>query len=213
MSSTTANMWDEVWAEYDARLAPRPMAVARRPVAAPAAVAPASAASARRAGRAKWWLAGLVALGCAGYAAAPVLAAQGVTAALSAADAEGMAGLVDWPAVRSGLTGELAAAAHALPPGRTAGLSGAGLDFLQGMARDVSAGMSTADGLAELLRRRLGVEGRATLAPGQVQPEGLTRARLVLASADGGEGRVSMTLALTDPFRLRWQVVAVALTD
>ncbi len=206
MSSTTANLWDEIWAEYDARLAPQPAAMARRPAAV-------VAAPGQRVGHAKWWLAGLLALGCAGYAAAPVLAAQNLTAALSAADAEGMAGLVDWSAVQSGLSGELSAAAHALPPGRTAGLSGAGLDYLQGMAREVSAGMSTADGLAELLRRRLGVEGRATLAPGRMLPEGLTRARLVLASVDGGDGRVSMTLALTDPLRLRWQVVAVDLVD
>ena len=61
--------------------------------------------------------------------------------------------------------------------------------------------------------RRLGVEGRAALAPAQVQPEGLTRARLVLAAVDGGEGRVTMTLALTDPLRLRWQVVAVTVAD
>jgi hypothetical protein len=206
MSSTTANLWDEVWAEYDARHAPRAMAVAR-----PAT--PASAARARRAGRARWWVAGVLALGFAGYAAAPVLAAQHVTAALAGADAAGMAGLVDWSAVQAGLSGELAAATHALPPGRTAGLSGAGLDFLQGMARDVSAGMSTAEGLANLMRRRLGVEGRATLAPAQFHPEGLTRARMVLASADGSDGHVTMTLALTDPLRLRWQVVAVELKD
>ncbi len=206
MSSTTANLWDEVWAEYDAREAPRAVAAVRRET-------PAEAARARRAGRTGWYLAGLLALGLAGYGAAPVLAAQQLTAALSGADAEGMAALVDWPAVQAGLSGELSAAAHALPPGRTAGLSGAGLDYLQAMAREVSAGMGTADGLAELMRRRLGVEGRATLAPAELHPEGLTTARMVLASADGSDGRVTMTLALTDPLRLRWQVVAVALTD
>jgi len=206
MSSTTANLWDEVWAEYDARTAPQPVAVARRQ-------APAEAARTRRSARASWWLAGLLALGLAGYAAAPVLAAQEVTAALSAADTSAIAEVVDWSAVRAGLTGELSAAAHALPPGRTAGLSGAGLDFLQGMAREVSAGVSTADGLAELIRRRLGVGQGVALAPAQVQPEGLTRARLVFVAADGGDGRISMTLALTDPMRLRWQVVAVDLAD
>jgi hypothetical protein len=206
MSSTTANLWDEVWAEYDARLAPRPVAAARRET-------PATAARARRLGQAKWWLAGLLALGFAGYAAAPVLAAQNVTAALSGADAAGMAALVDWPAVQAGLTGELSAAAHALPPGRTAGLSGAGLDFLQGMAREVSAGISTAGGLAELMRRHLSVEGQANLAPARLQPQGWNRARMVLASADGSDGHVAMTLALTDPLRLRWQVVAVELVD
>ena len=73
--------------------------------------------------------------------------------------------------------------------------------------------MSTADGLAEMIRRRLGVAGGAMLTPAQVQPEGLTRARLIFAAADGSDGRISMTLALTDPMRLRWQVVAVDLAD
>ena len=206
MSSTTANLWDEVWAEYDARVIRAPVAVARRET-------PAMAARSRIRARAGWCLAGVLALAGVGYAAAPVLAAQNVTAALSGADPGGMAALVDWPSVQAGLSGELAAAAHALPPGRTAGLSGAGLDFLQGMAREVSAGMSTADGLAELMRRRLAVEGQAALAPAHVEPQGWNRARMVLASADGGDGRVTMTLALTDPLRLRWQVVAVELAD
>ncbi len=216
MSSTTANLWDEVWAEYDARLAPAPAAAQpldwqasanrrAQPLAQPLAQP-----VARRAG---WWAAALLAVGLSGYAAMPVLASQHLTAALDADDAAGVAAMVDWPAVQASLSGDLAAATHALPPGRTAGLSGAGLDYLQGMAREVSAGMATAEGLANLLRRRLGVEGGAPLASAQLQPEGLTRTRVVLAAADGGSATVSMTLALTDPLRLRWQVVAVQLAD
>lgn len=207
MSTTTADLWNEVWAEYDAR------AVARSPQ-------PRAAAAPRRRERsglrAAWWLVALLALAlAAGYVAAALLAAQQVTRALGSADTATLAQAVDWSAVEASLAGRLLASAHELPTGRTAGLTPAGLDFLQGMAREVTAGIATQDGLAELVRRRLGLPDLpdAQLAAPHIQPESLTSTRLVLASADGEEGAVTLTLALTDPLRLRWQVVGVELAE
>lgn len=213
MRSITADPWDEVWAEYDRRTQ---VVAGRLAPPAPAAVAIASATPRAR-GR-RWWAAALLALGLglsAGYAAAPVMAAQRVVAALGSADAATLAGAVDWRQLEAGLAGELLAETHALPPGRTAGLTPAGLDYLQGMAREVSAGLATSEGLAEAVRRRLGLAERpdARLAPPRVQPLGATSARLVLSPVAGEAGPVSLTLALTEPMQLRWQVVAVSFAD
>lgn len=207
---TNSDLWDEVWAEYDLSrgvVAPVRQRAPARPRASLAKVAT------KLAGKAKWWAGALLVLGFAGYATVPVLASQQVVDAISADEPNGLAGLINWPAIHAGMAGELAAAAHALPPGRTAGLSGAGLGYLQGMAQQVSTKLATAEGLADLTRRRLRLVSGTQLAPAQLQPEGFTRARMVLAAPDGQEGTVTMTLALVDPLRLRWQVVAVALGD
>ena len=205
MSSTTANLWDEVWAEYDARMAPAAVA---RPAPALARTRPRATVRGRRVGR---WAAALLALGLGTYLAAPVLASQQVTAAIAADDPAGLEALVDWPALQAGMHEDLAAAA--LPLGRTAGLSSAGLDYLQAMARETASGMASADGLATLLRRRLGLEGGAEPAPARLLPEGLTRTRMVLAAADGSDASVALTLALVEPWRLRWQVVALDVAE
>ncbi len=210
MRSTTADLWDEVWAEYDARTSP-PVA---RPRAAPAAVAwVAPQAASRGAVGWRWAAAGLLALGLAGYAAMPVLAAQRLTQGLSQDDSGALEAVVDWPAMQAGLGGQLAASAHALPPGRSAGLTPAGLDFLQGLAWEVTAGITSAEGLGALLRRRLGLEEGPARALARFQPLGLTRTRLLLSSSHGTEEPVAVTLALTDPLRLRWQVVALELEE
>jgi hypothetical protein len=230
MSTTTADLWTDVWAEYDARSRTAPSsarlnsrAPARLDSPAPARLvspAPTRQVTQRRAKprRRAWagWLPALLALGlAAAYAAAPIVAAQQVTRALSGANTAALAESVDWSAMEASLGTRLLDTAQALPPGRTAGLSPAGLEFLQGMAREVTAGLATQTGLTDLVRRRLGLTEMpgAVLAPPRFQPDGLTSTRLLLASAHGEEAAVTLTLVLTDPLRLRWQVVGVELAE
>lgn len=183
-----AALWEQVWAEYDARHA-----------APPATAAPASLASPRRR-RAPWRVMrlasafGLLALVSA-YAAAPFVAAAQLGEALASGDAGRIAGHVDWAELRP-----------ALP---ASGLDGEAGAFLAAMADDIARGMATPAGLARLGRERMAHATTGLSMIGAVRPLSAGRVQVSLHAPAEREEALSVTLALTDPWRLRWQVVGL----
>lgn len=200
MSGTTAsNSWDEVWAEFDARQPARHVAPARAPRAA-TRVRTRPTAGFRR----------LLALICVSlaalYAASPVASALQVAAAIQRLDAEGLAGQVDWESLRPALATALSARARdqeARPMPA----------FIAGMARDMAARLSEPEALAGLLNAHLAQGGggpaREMLGRVRILEAGLWEVELSPARAPQRATR--LTLALADPWRLRWEVRAIAL--
>jgi hypothetical protein len=209
----SGQLWDEVWADYDRR---RSVAMV-----VPAAARPMSQRQAVRRGVRGRAVAGLVglllSLSCAtGYAAAPFQAVQALLAAVQRQSLSELAAQVDWAAVQADQARQLALLA-AVP---AAGLDGAE-GFLQGMARDVAGGLGRPEALLAALRARLGAAEGGGWQVVSILPEGLARLRVTLAGAAAETGldgpatapEVALTLALRDPWRLDWQVVAVDLAE
>lgn len=181
-----AAIWEQVWAEYDARHAGTP---------SPIEVAPASPSPPRRAPWRSLRLgAAFALLGLVGaYAAAPFIAAAQLGEALASGDAARIASRVDWAGLRP-----------ALPP---SGLDGQAGVFLAAMADDIARGMATPAALAHLGRERM-ADARAGLSMiGAIRPISAGRMQVSLHGPAAREEALSVTLALTDPWRLRWQMV------
>lgn len=181
-----AALWEQVWAEYDARHAGTPALIARAaPVPKP-----------RR--RAPWrglrLCAAFALLGLVGaYATAPFIAAAQLGEALASGDAARIAGRVDWAGLRP-----------ALP---ASGLDGQAGVFLAAMADDIARGMATPAGLAELGRERMAHATTGLSMIGAIRPISAGRMQVSLHGPAAREEAMSVTLALTDPWRLRWQMV------
>ena len=182
-----AALWEQVWAEYDARQGTTP------------ALLPAAASPPRRR-RAAWRslrlaaafaLLGLV----SAYATAPFIAAAQLGEALASGDAGRIANHVDWAELRP-----------ALP---ASGLDGQAGAFLAAMADDIARGMATPAGLAHLGRERMAHSTTGLSMIGAVRPLSAGRMQVSLHGPAEREEALSVTLALTDPWRLRWQVVGL----
>lgn len=230
MTTTCINTWDEVWAEFDARQA------ARCETSDPAAIAAGATPAAPRkkpAGRLRGLIQArgnradatprqappgqgrrhvkrvLAVMACtlvAVYAGSPVASAVQVAAAIQRGDAAALAHHIDWNTLRPALNAALAA--------ETQRNSAAPMpDFITGMAQDMAERLATPAGLAALLNERLAAGGP------QPARDMLSRLRpiepglweVTLTSADGPGRSATLTLALTDPMRLRWEVQAIQL--
>lgn len=204
MGATCANTWDEVWAEFDAREA------ARARLANPAAMAPPPAPRApprpRRPWRFRRALAVMACIAGAAYAGAPVASAVQMAAAIQRGDAAALAPHVEWntlrPAVEAALAAEMQRNAAAPMP-----------DFITGMAREMTERLASPAGLAALLHERLATGGvpsaREMSSRVRMLEAGLWE--VTLASVHRPDRSASLTLALTDPMRLRWEVQAIQL--
>ena len=136
-----AALWEQVWAEYDARKQ-------QAPVAAMAARAPTPRRAPRHWGRRLRGMAALcIVLSATAYAIAPMLAAARLGEALAAGDAGVLEQVVDWRQVHAVMAQDMAAATQGHGPGATA--------FLAGMAGDVAQGLASPAGLVALLRDRM----------------------------------------------------------
>jgi hypothetical protein len=140
------------------------------------------------------------------YAGSPVASAVQVAAAIQRGDAAALAHYIDWNTLRPALNAALAAetqrnSSQPMP------------DFITGMAQDMAERLASPAGLALLLNERL--------AAGGAQParDMLSRVRLLeaglwevtLTSVNVPDRSAKLTLALTDPMRLRWEVQAIEL--
>jgi hypothetical protein len=140
------------------------------------------------------------------YAGSPVASAVQVAAAIQRGDAAALAHYIDWNTLRPALNAALAAetqrnSSQPMP------------DFITGMAQDMAERLASPAGLALLLNERL--------AAGGAQParDMLSRVRLLeaglwevtLTSVNVPDRSTKLTLALTDPMRLRWEVQAIEL--
>ena len=177
-SSAEDDPWDEVWADYDAARGAIPP-----PVEAPRRAGPS--------GRAFLLLLTVAAMLLAAYAfaASPRQAAGEIVSALRGTDRASLAALVDWQALRHGVS----------PSGGPDG------GFLANLSRSVEQHQATPEGLAALVQARVG--------PGwpeaAVEATGLASARLVLAFP-GQTGRgIALSLGLQEILPPRWRVVAV----
>ncbi|WP_043362611.1 hypothetical protein [Belnapia sp. F-4-1] len=178
-SSAHDDLWDEVWAGYDAVHHPT-----RRQALAPTRAR-------RRNGRVLLVLMTILALlaMAATAFAAPRQAAREVAVALRAADRASLTALVDWEALR-----------HAAPP-----RAGPDIAFLASLSRSVQQHRATPEGLAALVQARVG-PGWPDPA---IETTGLATARLVLASTSQPGYGVVLSLALQEYLPPRWRVVAV----
>jgi len=136
----------------------------------------------------------------------PIASAVQFAAALQRADAATIAGHVDWSRLRPALEAKLAD----LTASR---LSGSAPAFLVGMQQDMAARLASPEGLASALQQHLatgpGTHPHALLR--HVRPVDATRWEVSLASPDAPESVVTLTLQLTEPWLLNWQVVGVGL--
>lgn len=191
-----AALWDEVWAEYDARHArvptpaPRP---ARRPAAAPV----------RR--RRPW---GLLALGVTAallvYAASPLAAAVQLVAAVQRADATALTAQADWERMRPAIEARLEAMAAQR-------LEGPAPAFVRQMQAELAARLASPQGVGALVSG----PSLGSMAPAREWLQGARpveggRWNVTLARPEAPERAATVTLELQDPLRLRWQVVQVA---
>lgn len=188
-----ADLWQQVWAEYDARRA-------LPPPTSPPAMRPERRRRPRGRGL-RAALAGCILAATGAYAVAPLLAAARVGEALAAGDTAWLAQAVDWQEVSPGLQHGLMLAA--------AGHEGQAAAFLRAIAQDVAQGMATPDGMAGLLRERLPQGGSI----GSVRPLDPTRWEVGLHAPGRAEQALAVTLSLRDPLRLRWQVTGMTLRD
>lgn len=206
--ATTADSWDEVWAEYDARHA---AAVA---MASPAAAAQPVAGTAARPHRgiAGWMAILFVALPFIAYSVLPVMRAVELGAQLGAGNAQALIDQVDWTAVRGGLSQSLRAEASAATAGRAA--NDPTVRYLMGMADGMADRMATPDGLTRLVQTRLGSDAAAAnpwaVARDGLRPTSTTTAELDWAPATAAEGGVTLQLALQED--MKWRVTGIALT-
>lgn len=138
------------------------------------------------------------------YAGSPVASAVQLAAAIQRGDAAALAHHIDWNTLRPALSAALAA--------ETQRNSSAPMpDFITGMAQDMAERLASPAGLAVLLNERLAAGGS------QPARDMLSRVRLIeaglwevtLTSVNLPERSATLTLALTDPMRLRWEVQAI----
>lgn len=211
-----ARLWDEVWAEYDARQparrAPAPASpaaatpVPAAPAPTPAPMLPPAATPPARplASRRPWRLAALgVAAVLVAYAASPFAAALHLAGAAQRADAAALAAQADFERLRPAIAARL----DQLAAER---LEGAAPAYLQRLREDLSARLASPEGLGALLARQS--EPGSGPAPGWVQaaqPLEGGRWSITLAPPEAPARATTLTLELADPLRLRWQLVAL----
>ena len=174
-----------------------------------------AAASARRAERRSprsvWrpYLRGMAFAACAVvavYVGSPVASAVQVAAAIQRGDAASLAHHIDWATLRPALTAALAAEAQA---NHTQPMP----SFIMGMAQDMADRLASPAGLAVLLNERLAANGTQ---PAREMVSGVRMLdaalwEVTLSSPQSPERSARLTLALTDPMRLRWEVRAIEL--
>jgi hypothetical protein len=214
-ATASASLWDEVWAEYDARRAAlaRPAEIAQpraEPEARPAQATPLPLEGSRAAasGAARWrWPLRLATLGLAAallaYAASPLAAAVNVAAAVQRADTAALAGQADWERLRPGIEARLATLAGERLDGPPPG-------FVRQMQSDLAARLASPQGLGALL----GANAPLGEAPARewlqgAQPLEGGRWTVTLARPETPSRATTLTFELQDPLRLRWQVVDV----
>jgi hypothetical protein len=147
--------------------------------------------------------------------AGPIQAARELLSAAERRDETRLGAQVDWAAVNADQTERLGSLAE------TAAERRGGADaFLRGMAQDVAGGVGNSAGLLAAMHHRLGPVEHGGWRVASVEADGLWRLRINLRGAapmpeegeDAGTGpSVSLTLALTDPWRLAWRMVAFEL--
>lgn len=200
-----ARLWDEVWAEYDARQPARPAPAPAQPAApaplqARAATPPARPVAPRR----PWRLAALgVAAALLAYAASPFAAALQLAGAAQRADAAALAAQADFERLRPAIAARL----DHLAAER---LGGAPPAYVQRLREDLSARLASPEGLGALLAGQT-APGSGP-APGWVQsaqPLDGGRWSITLAPPEASARATTLTLELADPLRLRWQLVAL----
>jgi hypothetical protein len=176
-------IWNEVWADYDARHAP------------PAALQPHAVAYRRRDQSVPVLLAAFVVLllAAGAYAAAPVHAVRGIIHAFHSADRAAVAAVVDWAALENSHGFAIAAAG---PQPANA--------FLAGLARIVRQRLATPEGLLALVQARAG----SGWPPPELVITGFGTARLILVGTRQPGHGIALSLALREMLPPRWVVVA-----
>jgi hypothetical protein len=216
-ATASAALWDEVWAEYDARQRRRAAAsptparpradwlgeLVNGPAAPPRAAARSETPARPR--RRPW---GLLALGAtaalAAYAASPLAAAVQVASAVQRADATALTAQADWERLRPGIEARLEAMAAQR-------LDGAPPAFVRQMQGDLAARLASPQGFGALVGGST-VRGEAPAREWLqgAQPREGGRWNVTLARPEAPGRTATLTLELQDPLRLRWQVVDVA---
>lgn len=179
------DLWDEVWAEYDARRAVHPATA--RAVSARMPIGVASRATPRP--RSVPWLLPVGLAVALAYLVPPVAAALAMAEALRTGGPLPAAAEMR-PALEAAMRADLPADRE--PPA-----------FLLDMKREVAAALAAPAPLSEAMRRRMPA-GEAALAG--LRPSGWRS-----WEARYGADQVAVTFTLTDPWRLRWEATAVAL--
>lgn len=221
-ATASAALWDEVWAEYDARqrrraaaspVPPRPRADWLEELvhgqASPPRTATRSEATRSEAvpgsKRRPWRLFALGATAAlVAYAASPLAAAVQVASAVQRADATALTTQADWERLRPGIEARLEAMAAQR-------LDGPPPAFVRQMQADLAARLASPQGFGALV-------GGSTVrseAPARewlqgAQPREGGRWTVTLARPEAPARTATLTLELQDPLRLRWQVVDVA---
>lgn len=197
-----AALWDEVWAEYDARHPRLPPKPATPPLPA-REQHPARAPRAPRRWRWRLLVTGLAAALLA-YAASPLAAAVQIAAAVQRADGAAMVPQVDWERLRPAIEARLEAMAAQR-------LDGPAPAFVRQMQAELAAQLASPQGLGALV----GGAGARGEAPARewlqaAQPLDGGRWSVTLARPEAPTRATTLTLELQDPLRLRWQVVEVS---
>lgn len=188
-SGCPENVWDEVWAHYDAGIALPPP---------PGPMVPRQDRAGRRRSRmvpAAMTAAVLLMLAATAFAAAPLQAARGIADAFRSADRAAVLAAVDWSALRLAMPD---------PPATTPAER-----FLAGLSRIVQQQVATPDGLLALVQGRVG----PGLPESHIEATGFGTARLTLLSTTEADRGVALSLALRDSLPPRWLVVAVEPVD
>lgn len=197
MSGAAASSWDEIWAEFDARQAARGAV----PVTSPrtgAAEPPRPGVRLRR-------LLALICVALAGlYLLSPVASALQVGAAIQRGDAAALAAQIDWDSLRPALAAELSARARDQEPRPMPA-------FIAGMAQDMAARLSEPEVLAGLLNAQFAQGGPAREMLGRVRILAAGLWEVELSPPQAPHRGARLTLALADPWRLRWEVRAITL--
>lgn len=140
------------------------------------------------------------------YAGSPVASAVQVAAAIQRGDAAVLAHYIDWNSLRPVIASALAAEAQRNDAQPMPG-------FITDMAQDLAERLASPAGLAQLLNERLAATGtqpaRDMLSRVRVLEAGLWE--VTLTSPNVPDRSAKLTLALTDPMRLRWEVQAIEL--
>ncbi|HEV7458768.1 MAG TPA: DUF2939 domain-containing protein [Roseococcus sp.] len=221
------SLWDEVWNDYDRRVAvragphrptsPTPSAACALP--GPAATATAAAGSAgphrpwrllqrlRPRGLWGWRRTALAALAlvCA-YLGSPIASAVQFAVAVQRADPATIASQVDWSLLRPGIEARLTEMASAR-------LTGPPPAFLEELRSSLADRLASPEGLARVLAHHLPPEGNTGFGRAMRQAWPITPGlwQVSLASPEAPHQAVRLTLRLTDPLALQWAVVGVEL--
>jgi hypothetical protein len=222
LSRPARSLWDEVWDEYDMRVAARGPKPATSPAAPPPTPAPPLPVAATAVGKAPprglarllhwprgWGLrrAGLALTALLGlYLVSPIASAVQFAAAVQRADPDTLAARVDWTQLRPGIEARLqeitATRLRDAPPA-----------FLAEMQQSLADHLASPAGLARALAHHLppgeGLALRQWLREARPVSAGLWQ--VSLASPDAPSQVVRLTLRLADPWSLHWSVVGVEL--